>query len=388
MSLSLALERIRQRPFEAQLLAEPLPLEGLPTPALVLDRPALERNLERMAQHMRQHGKGFRPHAKTHKCPLISAAQMEAGAVGVCAAKLGEAAALAQAGIERILLTSPVVTAAKAAVAAQISQQINGLMMVVDSMQGLEVLAEALSVDAPVTLLIDIDVAMGRTGTRDFDTVLALIDEIEQQPAMRFGGVQHYAGHLMHVADFAQRRSGSLALWEQVAQMLHRLQTRGIDCPVVTGGGTGTYDIDVAVDQVTDLQVGSYVFMDEEYREVQPASGDRFEFFEPSLTVACTAISQPKAGTITVDGGYKAFASDSVAPVCDDHPLVKFHFAGDEHGVLALGRGEQEVRLGQVLEFVVPHCDPTVNLHDYYWVREADGLIHSCWPITARGAAW
>ena len=128
--------------------------------------------------------------------------------------------------------------------------------------------------------------------------------------------------------------------------------------------------------------------MDEEYRQVETAQQTRFEDFEVALTVACSTISQPRQGAMTVDGGYKAFASDSVAPVSDELAQVTFHFAGDEHGVLVLPAGEQGLRLGQVVQFVTPHCDPTVNLHDYYWVQEADGMIHSCWPITARGCAW
>ena len=113
-----------------------------------------------------------------------------------------------------------------------------------------------------------------------------------------------------------------------------------------------------------------------------------FEDFELALTVACSTISQPQPKTITVDGGYKAFASDSVNPICDDLPGVEYRFAGDEHGVLLLGEGQQEVQLGQVLRFAAPHCDPTVNLHDYYWVLEDDGLVHSAWPISARGCSW
>jgi D-serine deaminase-like pyridoxal phosphate-dependent protein len=139
---------------------------------------------------------------------------------------------------------------------------------------------------------------------------------------------------------------------------------------------------------MTDLQVGSYIFMDEEYRAIGSAEGERFNAFELSLSVACTTISQPQGTTITVDGGYKAFASDSVNPVCDDIPDVEFRFAGDEHGVLILAEGQQEIQLGQVIQFATPHCDPTVNLHEYYWIQEADGLIHSCWPITGRGCSW
>ncbi len=389
MSIPLVLEQLRSRSHEAVMLEEPVPTSELPTPALLLNRPALERNISAMATYLESHGKGFRPHAKTHKCPLICQRQIAAGAVGICVAKVGEAVAHAAAGIESILITSPVTTAPKAAVIADLARQISGLSVVVDSMAGVDVLAAQLDASSPVAVLIDLDVAMGRTGARGLDKVLALHERIVAHPMMRFAGVQHYAGHLMHVEGFDRRREKSLSLWSRLRdEVLTGLAERGIECAVVTGAGTGTYNIDVEVPELTDLQVGSYIFMDEEYRLIGGRESERFDDFEVSLNVACTTISQPRNGAITVDGGYKAFASDSVAPVTDALPDVKFHFAGDEHGVLALPDGEQELRLGQILQFVTPHCDPTVNLHDYYWVQEEDNLVHSCWPITARGASW
>ena len=389
MSIPLVLDHLRSRPHAAVPLADPIPVHELPTPALVLNRPALQRNIAAMADFLGQHGKGFRPHAKTHKCPLICAEQLAAGAVGVCVAKVGEAAAHAAAGIESILITSPVTTPPKAAVVAELALTTPDLMIVVDSGAGFDALAAALDPAAQLKVLIDLDVSMGRTGTRGLDTVLDLHAQIAEHPGMLFQGVQHYAGHVMHIEGYEARRDKSLSLWARLRDdVLTGLAQRGIDCTVVTGAGTGTYNIDVDAPELTDLQVGSYVFMDEEYRLIGSPTSARFEDFEVSLSVACTTISQPRDGTITVDGGYKAFASDSVAPVTDDLPDVKFHFAGDEHGVLALGAGQQELGLGQIVQFVTPHCDPTVNLHDYYWVQEEDKLIHSCWPITARGASW
>ncbi len=389
MSIPLVLEQLRSRSHEPVVLAEPIALSELPTPALVLNRPALERNISTMAGFLESHGKGFRPHAKTHKCPLICQRQIAAGAVGVCVAKVGEAVAHAAAGIESILITSPVTTAPKAAVVAELARHVSGLSIVVDSQAGVDVLAAHLDPSSQMGVMIDLDVAMGRTGTRGLDNVLALHEQIVEHPALRFDGVQHYAGHLMHVEGFTERREKSLSLWSRLRdEVLTGLAERGIDCAVVTGAGTGTYNIDVEVPELTDLQVGSYIFMDEEYRLIGGRTSERFEDFEVSLRVACTTISQPRGATITVDGGYKAFASDSVAPVTDELPDVRFHFAGDEHGVLALRDGQQELRLGQIVQFVTPHCDPTVNLHDHYWIQEEDNLVHSCWPITARGASW
>src|SRR5690606_4905003 len=137
----------------------------------------------------------------------------------------------------------------------------------------------------------------------------------------------------------------------------------------------------------TDLQVGSYLFMDQEYRVIGGRSGSTFDDFEVALVVAATAISQPREGTITVDAGFKAFASDTVRPVPLDLPDTEYRFAGDEHGVLLLGAPPQEPLLGTVQRFVTPHCDPTVNLYDWYWICR-DGLATELWPIAARGCSW
>ena len=162
----------------------------------------------------------------------------------------------------------------------------------------------------------------------------------------------------------------------------------GVEYDVLTGCGTGTYDIDTAVAEITDLQVGSYVFMDEEYRQIGGRDGPRFEDFEVALTVACAAISRPAPGALTVDGGYKSMASDTVAPAVDVLFDTRYRFAGDEHGILLSDTSLAGVKLGDVLRVVAPHCDPTANLHDRYWVLEPDGLVHGCWPISARGCSW
>ena len=390
MSIEFALDQAAARVSAPTTLRRPMGLDQLPTPALVLERAAMERNMRKMADHVHAAGKGFRPHSKTHKCPTIAKLQLQMGAVGICAAKISEAAIMLEAGIPSVLITSPIATPTK----AQALNSLLGtypdceLLLVVDSEQGLAALQEAIAPERRLGLLVDIDLSMGRTGTREVDTMLRLIDAVMNDVRFEFRGIQHYAGHLMHIEDYSKRRDKSLASWSRLDEFFTALAGRGISPEIVTGGGTGTYDVDVAVERLTDIQVGSYIFMDEEYRVLASSGASRFEDFELALTVACSTISQPQSKTITVDGGYKAFASDSVNPVCDDLPGIEFRFAGDEHGVLILGEGQQEVRLGQVLRFAAPHCDPTVNLHDYYWILEDDGLVHSVWPISARGCSW
>ncbi|MBX3707507.1 MAG: DSD1 family PLP-dependent enzyme [Pseudomonadales bacterium] len=390
-ALALALRELAARPWQAVVLAEPVPLDALPTPALVLDEGAFERNLERMQVFLAAHGKGMRPHAKTHKCPVIAHRQLAAGAVGICVAKVSEAAAMIGAGVDRVLVTSPVVDAARAGLLAELSRRSTALDVVVDSARGLELLAAAVRPDDRLGVLVDVDVAMGRTGAREADTIVGLAAGASAAPGLVYRGIQHYAGQVMHLDGRDVRRERSLALWARVAEIVERLRAQGLEPPVVTGAGTGTYDIDCEVACLTDLQVGSFVFMDQQYRVIGGAAGPEFADFEVALSVLTTAISQPRSGLVTVDGGYKAFAADAGAPVILGAPLgandrCEYRFAGDEHGVL-LPRGDTLPALGERVRFVVPHCDPTVNLYDWYWVCR-DGMAREIWPITARGCSW
>ena len=376
-----------ERPTTPQPLQPVVPMEALPTPVLLLDEAALTRNIDKMAGFLTGKGKGFRPHAKTHKCPEIARRQLAAGAVGICAAKVSEALVLVGAGIDRVLVTSAIVSPAKATVLAELSRKAQ-IDVVVDSVAGFEALAGALADDDQIGVLVDLDVELGRTGTRSDDEAHDLAERISNAGNMTFRGVQHYAGHLMHIEGFEARRDRSLALWETVAGRVERLVEAGFPCEVVTGCGTGTFNIDCDVDVVTDLQVGSYIFMDQEYRLIGGEQSELFDDFEVSLTVATTAISQPMgAKAVTVDGGYKVFASDSVNPEPLDLAGSRFRFFGDEHGVLLLPEGSQQPTLGSLQRFVTPHCDPTVNLHDAYWVHNDDG-VYSRWPISARGCSW
>ncbi len=377
---------LRDRPWQAVTLERPQPLEALPTPALVLDRAAFEANLTSMRDHLAAHGKVARPHAKTHKCPVISHTQMQAGAVGICVAKVGEAVAHAAAGVQQILVTSPVTHPGKIAVLASVARQIDGLDLVVDSIVGAELLRKHWPGDARLGVLLDVDVQMGRTGNHSAESLRRIRETLADEARFHCKGFQHYAGNLMHIASYTERRERSLAAWEQALALTADVFDATPE--VITGCGTGTFDIDVAIEQITDLQVGSYIFMDREYVEIEGRDSPTLNAFTPSLSVACTAISAPTEFGVTVDGGFKAFASDSVAPLPLDLPDAKFRFAGDEHGVVLRGKGDQEPLLGRVLSFMVPHCDPTVNLHDVYWVRDADGLVREIWPITARGAVW
>lgn len=383
---------LANRPLNPVVLDAPVPLNDVPTPALLLDEDALTRNIARMAGFLGARGKGFRPHAKTHKCPEVAARQLAAGAVGVCAAKVSEAIVLARAGIGPILITSPVTTRQKADLVTALVAGGAKVQLVVDSLMGASVLDESAKArGVSVEVLIDLDPRLGRTGVREQADVVKLADWLRSDRraggALEFVGVQHYAGQVMHIAGHEARREKSLICWKSAVAICTALRDAGHELRIITGCGTGTYDIDCDVAEVTDLQVGSYVFMDQQYIDVGGRSGPRLDDFEVSLTVATTAISQPVSGMITVDCGFKGFASESIPPTAIDLPDAKYRFAGDEHGMLILGQGAQEPLLGKRINFVTPHCDPTVNLYDYYWVHR-NGYVHALWPVSARGCSW
>ncbi|MDP6374617.1 MAG: DSD1 family PLP-dependent enzyme [Pseudomonadales bacterium] len=389
MSYALALERLKARPWQPIELDEPVPVTQLPTPALVLEAAALQRNLLRMQSFQDAHGKGIRPHAKTHKTPIIALKQMQNGAVGVCAAKVSEAAMLVFAGVSDVLVTSPVVSAGKIGVLAELAKHTRELKVVVDSEVGIDMLAAGVADESSIGVLVDVDVSMGRTGMRGAQGVVNLAQRVGEKPNLRFLGVQHYAGQIMHVQNYDERRQRSLETWAGVMPILEALQHAGCEVSIVSGGGTGTYDIDCEVPEITDLQVGSYTVMDREYQMIGASDGREFNDFEIALTIAATAISEPVPGrAMTVDGGFKAFASDTVTPAILDFAGADFRFGGDEHGILLLNKGTQQPVLGEVHRFVTPHCDPTINLHDLYWIEDEDGMIRGAWPVAARGLSW
>ncbi len=377
---------IQQTPAMPIVLSEPVPLADLPTPALIIDLDVFDRNLLQMQEYLEGHGMGLRCHTKMHKCPIIARKQLDAGALGVCAAKVSEAEVMQVNGVSRILITSPVVTEDKIARVVKLASTNPDLQIVVDDASAAGQLNEAArKADVVVGVLIDLDPGMGRTGIETGLPALTLGKYIgDECQHLRFDGLQMYAGNCMHIEGYEQRRDKYLHIMEKGQVTRSLFEDAGIVVPVFSGGGTGTYNIEPGLGLLTDLQAGSYLFMDIEYRDIGGSKSELFDDFEPSLFVLVTAISKPQQRLITVDGGFKSFASDKMAPQFRDVEGVIFHWGGDEHGIVQLNNPSVELKLGDKLPMLTPHCDPTVNLHDYYYpVR--NGLVEEIWPITGRG---
>jgi D-serine deaminase-like pyridoxal phosphate-dependent protein len=360
--------------------------DEIPTPALLLDLDRFERNLERMAAHVRAAGKRIRPHAKTHRCPEIARRQVAAGALGVACAKLGEAEVMARAGVRGLLITTEVVAPSAIRRLTRLVAEAPDTMVVVDNAENVEALARVAAEDrVRLDVLVDIDVGGRRTGAQPGDAAVALGRAVTRHASLRLRGLQGYAGHCAHVIGWAQRREASHKAMAPLMDTRARFEAAGLPVEIVAGGSTGTYDIDVELPGLTELQSGSYCVMDVDYRRIGGRSGEVNRDFEMALTVATTVVSVPTVDRAMVDGGLKAFSTDKAfPPEAVERPGVEYGFAGDEHGRLTITDPSRAPRLGERIEFFPPHCDPTINLYDRVWCVRGP-KVEAVWDIAARG---
>jgi len=371
-----------REPLNKALIGLPGSGNKLQTPALVMNLDLFEANIGRMADHCQNSGLALRPHAKTHKCLEIAKRQVAAGAVGICCAKLGEAEVMGQGGIDSILLTSPVVTGEGIRRLLALNHVVPELMIVADNELNIDALATAATEDGkPLAILLDLDPGLHRTGIAPGDQAVALARKMDAHESLIFMGLQNYAGHLMHIEQYAERREKSRAVMDQLAEMRDRLAREGIHCKMLTGGGTGTYDIDAEKAVLTELQGGSYIFMDREYNEVAGTFP-----FQTSLFVQMTVISNNTPKLATTDAGFKSFSTDADAPLLVEgapEGAVYFYF-GDEQGGILMSNDSDELPLGSSLRAITPHCDPTINLYDHLHIIK-DEMLVDIWNIDTRG---
>ncbi len=332
--------------------------------------------------------RAVRPHIKTHKCANIARLQKEYGAIGVCVTKVSEAEQLVKSGVGGILITSPVVTELKITRLLSLLPQAHDLMVVVDSAVNAGQLNEACKhLGMSLNCLVDIDPGVHRTGV-SYKEALTLARVIHGHDYLKLAGIQCYAGNLQHVHHFSDRRRVSQAAMEKAAGVKKKLISDGLPCPILTGTGTGTFDIDSSVEGVTEIQPGSYTVMDQEYAAIEGSEGGGFRHFQHAMTQLTTVISGNHGSHITVDAGLKALYTDNTRPRIISHPGLEYDWAGfgDEHGRVTALPGFSLPIVGEVLELVVPHCDPTINLFDYFYIVE-NGQVIDKWPINLRGCS-
>src|SRR5215831_8791700 len=364
-----------------------MPLDEVDTPALVIDLDAFERNLRRLSERIAGSSVKARPHAKTHKCPVIALKQVELGAVGVCVQKVSEAEAMAYGGVRDVLVTNEVVGRQKLRRLVALAQSARVGVCADDAAQ-VRALEEAAG-EAGVTLPVYIEVNMGgnRCGVEPGEPALDLARQVAEAPHLAFAGLQAYHGSAQHLRGWEERRHAIAQAADKAGRTRDLLARHGIDCPTVTGAGTGTFEFEAGSGVYTELQCGSYIFMDADYGRNLDRDGAPTRDFEPSLFVWATVMSRPAEERAIVDAGLKALAFDSGPPLVWDEPAATYERASDEHGRLAVSGPTNRLQIGDKIRLVSGHCDPTVNLYDWY-VGVRGSRVEAIWPITARGAGY
>ncbi len=326
-----------------------------------------------MAAFVERTGKAVRPHAKTHKSPIVARLQLQRGAIGFCCAKLGEAEVFADAGIGPLHITTEIAGEPKVSRLVALQKRAE-VMAAVDDMDAARALSEAMrAAGLMLDVLVDVNVGQERTGVPP-PLAGELAAGVASLPGLRFRGIQAYEGHLQHVYGEQERRDQWRVCARRILKALETIREKGLATEIVSTAGTGTCAFAAELPEVTEVQAGSYPFMDCDYAKVEGLE------YETSLTVLSSVVSRVHADLAIVDAGWKALSTDSGMPEVKGRPELVYAPKGDEHG------GVRGVFLvpGTRIELVPSHCDTTVNLYEEY-VCVRKGVVEAVWPIAARG---
>ena len=356
-------------------------LHDIDTPALIVDANIFEQNIIACFTQFAGTQVKIRPHLKTAKTPIVAHKLIQSGAYGVCVAKVSEAEVMANAGVEDILITTEIIGTAKIARLVRLVSRHPQIQVVVDSVAGATALSDA-AIEAGVCLniLIDINVGQDRCGI-DPASASTFAQHIENLPGLRLQGVQGYEGHLQHVRNAEERRQRCSEAMERLENAIHSIRQVGIPLSIVSTGGTGTCEFCARYSIVTEVQPGSFIFMDTDYLNTDKLP------YKSALTVLATVISAPSPQRVIVDAGMKSLSTDSGFASAKDLPGWQYHPTGDEHGILTLQHAttiNDHLFIGDRVELIPSHIDTTVNLHDIYHVHR-NGMVEEMWAITARG---
>ena len=357
----------------------------LDTPALCVDLNKFEKNIATMQTAMKQYGIASRPHAKTHKCAAIAKRQLATGSIGICCAKLSEAEALAANGVDKILMTTANVSKSKIRRAMNLRKGHRNFIQAVDYAPNARDL-DAAAKEARIVADVVIDVAVGsRSGIPPGEDALTLAQLIDKLPNLKLLGMLSYDGGVQHAKGFENRKARALKTIAANTELFQEMKKAGLNTEIYSGGGTGTYNVYHEAG-FTDVQVGSYVFMDMQYLAIGSESGDEvYSDFDPSLTVLTTVLNNRFPGRLTTDAGAKALTLNTPTASVIGEPDMSYSATSDEFGGIRFtSPPSRDYQIGDKLELIVPHCDPVVNLYDQmYGIR--NDRVEVIWPITARG---
>ena len=363
-------------------------LHELPTPAMLVDLDLLERNIHTLAQYLEGTPVAFRAHAKTHKCLEVAKMQLAAGGRGLCAAKLGEADYLIRGGIKDVVITAPIVGPLKSARLLELHAMSPDLKVVVDNGQNaMDLSAAALAARRTLKVLIDVNVGQNRTGLGTPEEVVALAQLVGKQKGLEFIGLQGYQGNAQHTVGFENRRTREMQANERVVAARQALEKAGFAVQIVSVGGTGSYNVDAEYPGVTEIQPGSYVYMDTHYSNIggKGSPSDAYSDFGNSMSILTTVISRPNRGTAVVDAGITALTMDERVPTAVGMTGAVYTSA-EEYGVLTLQDPSRDLKVGDTLQMLPGHCCTTVNLYDVCFATR-NGTVEHVWSIEGRGRA-
>jgi D-serine deaminase-like pyridoxal phosphate-dependent protein len=347
------------------------------TPALLIDLDVMEANIQRMSDYFRGRDSQLRPHAKTHKCPIIAHKQIAAGAIGVCCQKLGEAEVMVDGGVRDILITNEIVEPSKIERLVSLNRYAN-VKVAVDNIHVARATADiAKRHEVKQRVVVEVDVRNMRCGAPPGRPAVDLAKEVAEMDGLDFRGVMGYEGPFLDVPDSDQRRAGARELLTRLMDTVDMITKEGVGVEIVSAGSTGTFNIAGEFPGITEVEAGSYVFMDSTYRKLERLG------FNCSLSVLATVISRPIPERVIVDAGWKSITPEFGMPEVKGMENAKLARLSEEHGVINADPSA-DLNVGDKIELIPSHCCTTVNLHDsYYGIRS--GHVETMWPIPGRG---
>lgn len=357
-------------------------LETLDTPSMIVDLTLMEANITRLMKQFQEKHVQVRPHLKTVKSPELAKILLDAGAIGGCVAKLSEAEVMAAEGLEDLLITTEIVGKPKLQRLVALLRHHPQIKVVLDSLAGAQALNQALGeAQLEIDALLDLNVGQNRCGVAPGEEAWQLATAIGQLPRIHLIGLQGYEGHLQHLTDPEERTRRCQQAMHLLVETAQALRARGFLISVVTTGGTGTAEICADCEGITEVQPGSFIFMDRDYRDALGST------YANALTILATVISRPTPTRAVIDAGLKSLSTDSGMPEAKGHSELSYRPGGDEHGILT-GTNPETAQLplaiGERIELIPSHIDTTINLHDTYYAHR-NGILEAIWPVLARG---
>ncbi|HEV2127869.1 MAG TPA: alanine racemase, partial [Thermomicrobiales bacterium] len=346
-------------------------------PALLIDRAAFHANIETMASALREHGTGWRPHAKAHKSPAVAHLLIESGAHGITCAKTSEAEVYVASGIRVILIANQVVGPIKTRRLAHLARQAD-IAVAVDSIENAKEhdVAAAEAGTSP-RLIIEVNCGMNRAGTEPGEATVELAKAIAGMSHVRFGGVMSWEGHTLKVSDPEVRAQAIREALAPVLETVEAIRAAGIEVPIVSAGGTGTFLVTAGIEGITEVQAGGGIFGDRFYRDLGAP-------VQPALSLLVTVTSRPARDRIIFDAGRKSVDPSNLVPeVIGLEGVSQLAFSA-EHGTIRLDGPNCDVQVGDRLRLNIGYSDQAVHLHEQHFVVEA-GCVEAVWPTLARG---